>query len=229
MRCSLEELCHGVTKRLRIHRIAAGSGEREAHTIEAVIQPGWKEGTRMTFAGHGDQLLGRQPQDVVLTLREKPHERFRRSGADLTAELTLDPAQSGHTELVGIDGATVRVPIPELVRHRSQVSVPGAGLPVRAGGKLTGARGALRVTFKLEHSWPTPAAAAEGRARERGQWRGAEPAAGGEGAAAGGASKTCVVCMDGPREAVICHGTTAHTYANHHPSLRLISVQSPLI
>ena len=176
----------------------------------------------MTFAGHGDQLPGRQPQDVVLTLREKPHERFRRCGADLTAELTLDPAQSGHTELVGIDGATVRVPIPELVRHRSQVSVPGAGLPVRAGGKLTGARGALRVSFKLEHSWPTPAAAAEGRARERGQWRGAEPAAGGEGAAAGGESKTCAgAAPSAPPAEILAEVRSRKDVSSHVPERAL--------
>ena len=152
IRCSLEEIHTGVTKRLRIHRVEAGSttGERTPHTIEAVIQPGMKEGTKMTFKGHGDHLPGRLPQDVVLTLREKPHERFKRSGADLLAELSLDAAQSGSTTIRGVDGRSVTVPIPELVRHKSQVSVAGAGLPERRNGALTGHRGALRVTYNLE-------------------------------------------------------------------------------
>lgn len=152
IRCSLEEIHNGVTKRLRIHRIEGGSttGERTPHTIEAVIQPGMKEGTKMTFKGHGDHLPDRNPQDVVLTLREKPHERFRRSGADLLVELSLDAAQSGSTTIRGVDGRIVTVPIPELVRHKSQVSVAGAGLPERRNGALTGSRGALRVTYNLE-------------------------------------------------------------------------------
>lgn len=152
IRCSLEDIHTGVTKRLRIHRIEAGAtaGERTPHTIEVVIQPGMKEGTKMTFKGHGDHFPGRAPQDIVLTLREKPHERFKRSGADLLAELSLDPAQSGSTTIRGVDGRTVVVPIPELVRHKSQVSIPGAGLPERRNGALTGCRGALRVVFNLE-------------------------------------------------------------------------------
>ena len=159
IRCSLEDIHSGVTKRLRIHRIEAGAaaGERTPHTIEATVQPGMKEGTKMTFKGHGDHLPGRAPQDVVLTLREKPHERFKRSGSDLLVELSLDPAQSGSTTIRGVDGATVTVPIPELVRHKSQVSVAGVGLPERRNGALTGSRGALRVTFNLETRCERPA------------------------------------------------------------------------
>ena len=164
----------------------------------------------MTFKGHGDHLPARAPQDIVLTLREKPHERFKRSGADLIVELSLDPAASGSTALIGVDGTTVSVPIPELVRHKSQVSVANAGLPERKQGALTGGRGALRVSFNLETRWATTAAAAEGMARERGEWqpRGSENSAGG---GLDDLGKLCVVCMDGPREAVIAHGQTAHT------------------
>ena len=48
-------------------------------------------------------------------------------------------------------------------------------------------------------------------ARERGEWKGAEPAATGSGEEGAGLRGVCVVCMDGPREAVIAHGQTAHT------------------
>jgi hypothetical protein len=62
-------------------------------------------------------------------------------------------------------------------------------------------------------AWPpaagaTTAAATEAMARERGEWNGGEAAR----AETGGSSRgVCVVCMEGPREAVIAHGQTAHT------------------
>lgn len=51
-------------------------------------------------------------------------------------------------------------------------------------------------------------------ARERGEWTGNGHAGGGDGersAQPSGGRGVCVVCMDGPREAVIAHGQTAHT------------------
>ena len=47
------------------------------------IKPGWKEGTRVTFEGKGDELPGRPPQDLVFLIKQLPHPRFQRDGDDL--------------------------------------------------------------------------------------------------------------------------------------------------
>lgn len=39
------------------------------------VTPGWKEGTRITFSGKGDEMPGQPPQDIVFVIAQKPHPR----------------------------------------------------------------------------------------------------------------------------------------------------------
>ena len=57
----------------------------------------------------------------------------------------------------------------------------------------------------------TAAAAAEAMARERGEWNGGEESTVENPEVGRNRRGVCVVCMEGPREAVIAHGQTAHT------------------
>lgn len=56
-------LCTGTTKRLRItrHIVDAASGKAVPiqEILEVQVKPGWKEGTRVTFEGKGDERPGR--------------------------------------------------------------------------------------------------------------------------------------------------------------------------
>ena len=51
--CSLEELYTGTTKRIRIQRSTASGPETELLTVE--VPPGWKAGTKVTFAQKGER------------------------------------------------------------------------------------------------------------------------------------------------------------------------------
>lgn len=47
--------------------------------LEINVKPGWKEGTKITFEGKGNETRGGGPTpDLVFVVREAPHPRFTR-------------------------------------------------------------------------------------------------------------------------------------------------------
>ena len=86
-------------------------------TIE--VQKGWREGTKITFTGEGDEQVGMNTGDVVFLLKEKPHPLFKRNKNDLifTAKISLVEALTGTTvQVPTLDGRKISVPITEIVR-----------------------------------------------------------------------------------------------------------------
>jgi len=55
--------------------------EEKLLTID--VKPGWKAGTKVTFAREGDQAPNKIPADVVFVIKDKPHPVFTRDGADI--------------------------------------------------------------------------------------------------------------------------------------------------
>lgn len=53
---ALEDLYKGTTKKLRITK-KRRNGAEEANTLEVVVKPGWKAGTRIKFAGAGHETI----------------------------------------------------------------------------------------------------------------------------------------------------------------------------
>lgn len=47
-----------------------------------VVKPGWKEGTKVTFSGKGDERPGQPADDLMLVVKQEPHPRFTRHGND---------------------------------------------------------------------------------------------------------------------------------------------------
>lgn len=96
---TLEELATGVTKKRRINRTVtdtAGRVTKESHMIELPIKPGYKEGTKLRYEGHGDETP-RSSQDIVFVVKQKPHPHYKREGDHLiyTTTLTLEEALLG--------------------------------------------------------------------------------------------------------------------------------------
>ena len=92
---SLEDINSGGTKKMKItRRILAHDGRsyrQEEKVLQVDIRPGWKAGTKVTFPKEGDQTPDKIAADVVFVIRDRPHERFKRDGADLrcTEKITL--------------------------------------------------------------------------------------------------------------------------------------------
>lgn len=120
---------------------------QEIVTID--VKPGWKEGTKITFAGKGDERPGRPAGDIVFVIREQNHPRFQRHGNNLhyTARINLVSALTGGTlEIETLDGRRVPVSWSEPVTPGTERVVRGEGMPI---SKAPGTKGDLVVKFDV--------------------------------------------------------------------------------
>ncbi|OXB51544.1 UNVERIFIED_CONTAM: hypothetical protein H355_007691, partial [Colinus virginianus] len=87
LRVSLEEVYSGCTKKMKIsHKRLNPDGKTvrsEDKILSIEVKRGWKEGTKITFPGEGDQTPTNIPADVVFVVKDKPHSVFRREGSDI--------------------------------------------------------------------------------------------------------------------------------------------------
>ena len=149
---SLEELYLGCTKKTGVvrQRIADGGAVvPEERTLTVEVRPGWREGTKITFKGEGDEAQGLDTGDVVFELREKPHPRFRRNKNDLfyTAQISLREALIGTTvEVPTLDGRSLPIPVVSIVAPGYTQIVKGEGMPL---AKNPSQRGNLVIDFKI--------------------------------------------------------------------------------
>lgn len=148
--CTLEELCKGATRKLRITRTVEAqrhAATPESTVLEVAVQPGWKQGTKVRFAGAGDRRIGRAPQDIVIEIRQRDHPIFTRHGDDLACTITATLAEAllGFTASIpSIDGKEVKHVFKEVVQPGTTVSLGGHGMPRKAGG-----RGSMVVTVNV--------------------------------------------------------------------------------
>lgn len=74
---TLEELFSGCTKKRKVTRhivdAASGNSLPVEEVLEIPVRPGWKDGTRITFEGKGDERPGRPPQDLVFVVSACPN------------------------------------------------------------------------------------------------------------------------------------------------------------
>jgi ribonuclease P protein component len=147
---SLEELYKGAVKRLRIKRTTR-TAKREAEKIlEVNVTPGWKAGTKITFAGEGDEIGNTgQYQDVIFVIREKKHPLFARDGSNLIlkSDVPLKDALCGFTmEVPTLDSRVLRIKVDEVLTGGSTKIVKNEGMPI---SRQPGQRGDLIITFDV--------------------------------------------------------------------------------
>jgi len=152
---SLEDLLHGITKKMKItRRVASADGQSvqsEDKIVSIDIKPGWKAGTKITFEREGDQLPGKIPADVVFVIRDKPHQLLTRDGSDVKyrAKIGLREALVGTVVNVPtIDGRKIPLKMTDAVIKPGTVRrIYGEGLPLP---KQPTKRGDLVVEFDIE-------------------------------------------------------------------------------
>lgn len=159
---ALEDLYKGTTKKLKVgKRFLNGSREEKVLTID--VKAGWKKGTKVRFAGAGNEVHPGKSQDVVFVIEEKPHDTFKRNDNDLHTTLTLpllealDPPRSGtpasKKTLKTLDGRAIDVPVARpksgctTIQSGSETRLAGEGMPIsKTGGK---SKGDLVVTWQV--------------------------------------------------------------------------------
>lgn len=151
---TLEELYQGVTKKRKVTRsiVDGGTGKsmKVEETLEIPVKAGWKEGTRVTFAGKGDEYPGRPAQDLVFVVTEKPHPTFKRQGDDLVVNMTISLAEAltegNKIDIKSLDNRILRVPLKEVIKPGYERVVPNEGMPI---SKSPGRKGNLRIRFNV--------------------------------------------------------------------------------
>ena len=163
LRVPLEQLHRGFEERLAVvRRIETAPGQFSQETVLLTVEgaPGWAAGTRVTFAGAGDEPLDGPAGDVVVEVAEEPHPVFHRDGDDLICQVrvpllgalfgcTTDvPTLQGETVHVAVDGA----------RPGQILRLRGHGMRRLGGGSRD--CGDLIITFQVampahaaEHVW----------------------------------------------------------------------------
>lgn len=153
LKVSLEDLYSGGTKRLKVGRKLL-TGSTEEKVLEIQVYPGWKSGTKIRFPKAGNEQPSGEAQDLVFVVEEKPHDRFRREGNDLVANLKISLVDaltgSGTKQVLELlDGRKLQVPVPVgIVKPGATTTVPDEGMPIRKEGS-TKKKGDLIVKWDV--------------------------------------------------------------------------------
>eukprot|EP00003_Mantamonas_plastica_P028895 TRINITY_DN6741_c1_g1_i3.p1 TRINITY_DN6741_c1_g1~~TRINITY_DN6741_c1_g1_i3.p1 ORF type:complete len:328 (+),score=133.37 TRINITY_DN6741_c1_g1_i3:1925-2908(+) len=152
---TLEQLYTGIKKELKLtKKVLDGDSGKQMEVEKRLtinVKPGWKSGTKITFEREGDEYPNVEPADIVIIVKEKKHNRFRREGNDLhcTVSVNLVDALSGTTvNIPTLDGRTLEVPINQVITPETKKIVRGEGMPIsKSGGKEFGN---LVISFRVK-------------------------------------------------------------------------------
>ncbi|KAK9286081.1 hypothetical protein L1049_014461 [Liquidambar formosana] len=153
LECTLEELCKGCVKKVKITRDVmtdTGITVQEEEILKIRVKPGWKKGTKITFEGKGDERPGMLPADIIFLIDEKRHPLFKRDGDDLEIVVEVPLVQA-------LTGCSLPVPLlggEEMFLYVDDIMYPGYEKIIRGQGmpksKEKGKRGDLRIRFLVE-------------------------------------------------------------------------------
>jgi DnaJ family protein A protein 2 len=130
-------------------------GKRVVQTrkmLELYIPRGSRQGDKIVLQGEADQSPDQEPGDIIFELLEVPHEKFRRAGADLAADIhvTLAEALTGFNRVVltHLDGRGIQIQPPKgsVLRPDQILRVEGEGMYM----KKSDARGDLFLTVNID-------------------------------------------------------------------------------
>jgi DnaJ family protein A protein 2 len=124
----------------------------ERKVLEVHVERGMRDKKRIVFNEEGDQAPDMVPGDIVLVIREKPHDLFKRNGDDLmmSHKITLNEALTGFkVPIPHLDGRTLLVtqPIGSITRPGEYKAIDGEGMPRHRHPEL---KGKLIILFDVE-------------------------------------------------------------------------------
>ncbi|AIJ71324.1 MULTISPECIES: DnaJ C-terminal domain-containing protein [Brucella] len=96
-----------------------------------------EDGQTIRLKGQGEPLMGGTPGDALVTIRFKPHSRFRLEGRDVHVDLPVsidDAVLGGKQEVETLDGR-ISVKIPAWSSSDRVLRLKEKGLPLKAGGR----------------------------------------------------------------------------------------------
>lgn len=117
----------------------AGSVQKD-RSLSVQIPKGVEDGTRIRLAGEGEPgTFGGPPGDLYIFVNIRPHEMFKRDGADLLCEVTVpftEAALGGSVEVPSLDGGRTKVAIPAGANSGKQLRLRGKGMPTLRSNRV---------------------------------------------------------------------------------------------
>ncbi|KAF7803626.1 DnaJ-like subfamily B member 13 [Senna tora] len=157
LECTLEDLCFGCVKKIKITRDVIkppGVILQEDEVLKIEVKPGWRTGTKIALEEKGNEEPGYLPADIIFSIDEKEHPLFSRDGNNLEicVEIPLVNALTGCSLPVPLlGGETMNVSFENIVIYPGYVKViQGKGMP---DPQQNGKRGDLHIKFLI--SFPT--------------------------------------------------------------------------
>ena len=151
---ALEDIAKGVDKKMKISRRVVdelANQRAEEKVLTVTVKPGWKAGTKITFAREGDRVPGKIPADIAFVIRDKPHAVFTRDGSNIvyTHKLSLRDALCGSVlEVPTLDGRKVGLNLmDEVIKPSTIKKLQGYGLPFP---KEPSRKGDIIVKFDIQ-------------------------------------------------------------------------------
>ncbi len=113
----------------------AGQGRvKQTRNINVTIPAGVDEGARIRIMGEGEAgAKGGHDGDLYIFVSVKPHNIFNREGSELFCSVPIKittAALGGSIEIPTLDGARVKVTIPEGTQAGAQFRLKGKGMPI---------------------------------------------------------------------------------------------------
>jgi len=150
---SLEDINKGCDKKMKISKSIYGedgSVKKLEKTLDIHVKPGWKAGTKVTFAKQGDQYPGKIAADITFIIRDKPHSLFTRDGHNIkyTYKIPLRDALCGTVvQVPTLEGKKIGINCTgEVIKPTTTKRLQGYGLPMP---KEQGRKGDLIVEFDV--------------------------------------------------------------------------------
>lgn len=152
---SLADLYTGKTKTFKINRniyFPNGEIKNESENIVVEIKPGWKEGTKITFANKGDIYPNEESADIIFVIKQKPDEDFTRDDNNLivTLDLPLVDALNGFNKIIkDIEDNDLNIIERNGIPTSNYIHIiKNKGMPIRKSGQVVG-KGDLLVKFNV--------------------------------------------------------------------------------
>ena len=115
----------------------AGKGAAaRSRSISVKIPAGVGDGSKIRIAGQGQEgVAGGPPGDLILTVRVRKHDRFRREGSNIHSDVTLNLAQAvlGTTAKVETIDGLVNLRIPPGIQPGKKLRLKGKGVKKMRG------------------------------------------------------------------------------------------------
>ncbi|ORX82052.1 DnaJ-domain-containing protein [Anaeromyces robustus] len=148
--------CNGtgeiINKKLECKTCHSKKVVQETKIIEVPVDKGMSDGQQITFTGEADQAPGVETGDVVIIIKEKPHDLFKRKGRDLYYNQKIDllTALTGGTfNIKHLDDRYLKVSIipGEIIKPDQTKCIQNEGMPTY---KNPFDKGNLFVKFEIE-------------------------------------------------------------------------------